>query len=179
VSAKSPGADSPAGHTDAGGPSVEMPKVAAAVTDALAAELGDDLLEHRYDGRSALIFKVRLEGYRRAAEVLHAQGLDRIDFITCVDWRDRFTLALQGYLFSSGLVVRLKADLPRTGVEAPTVADLWFTANWEERECFDLFGLVFSGHPDLRRILMPERWEGHPLRKDYEDRLDIRRPQYW
>jgi NADH-quinone oxidoreductase subunit C len=64
-------------------------------------------------------------------------------------------------------------------VEVPTVSDLWFTADWEERECYDLFGLVFAGHPDLRRILMPEKWEGHPLRKDYEDRLDIRRPQYW
>ena len=120
-----------------------------------------------------------LERYRAAAEVLAEQGFDRLEFLTCVDWRDHFTLTLQVYSGGARTVARLKTDVAREGVAAPTVSDLWFQANWDERETYDLFGLLFDGHPDLRRILNPEKWDGHPLRKDYVDRLDIKRPEYW
>lgn len=62
--------------------------------------------------------------------------------------------------------VRVKIGLA-DGAAAPTVSGIWGTADWLERECFDMFGIVFEGHPDLRRILLPDGWEGHPLRKDY------------
>lgn len=62
--------------------------------------------------------------------------------------------------------VRIKAGLA-DGAPACSVTGIWRTANWLERECFDMFGIVFEGHPDLRRILLPEGWEGHPLRKEY------------
>ena len=73
----------------------------------------------------------------------------------------------------------LKLILPRwkDGVagqlpEVPTVSHIWATADWHERETFDLVGIMFTGHPDLRRILLAEDWEGHPLRKDYEFPLE-------
>jgi len=63
--------------------------------------------------------------------------------------------------------LRLKVRLPAADPRVPTVSDLWPGANWLEREVWDLFGIAFQGHPDPRRLLMPEDWEGYPLRKDY------------
>jgi NADH-quinone oxidoreductase subunit C len=63
--------------------------------------------------------------------------------------------------------LRLKVLLNDTDVHVPTVTGVWRTANWHERETFDLVGIIFDGHPDLRRILLPEDWQGHALRKDF------------
>jgi NADH-quinone oxidoreductase subunit C len=75
--------------------------------------------------------------------------------------------------------IALKVELPRESPSAPSVALIWRTADWHEREAYDLFGIRFEGHPDLRRIFLPDDWEGHPLRKDYvvqEFYQDIRVP---
>lgn len=64
-------------------------------------------------------------------------------------------------------MIRLKAPVSEVDCSIESVMPIWVGANWHERECYDLFGIAFRGHPDLRRILMPEDWEGHPLRKDY------------
>ena len=70
------------------------------------------------------------------------------------------------YSFPSNERIRVKAAFAE-GAEVATVTDLWPTSNWLEREIFDMFGIKFAGHPDLRRILMPPDWNGHPLRKDH------------
>lgn len=63
----------------------------------------------------------------------------------------------------------LKTILPKEDPHIPSVEHIWKTANWHEREAYDLYGITFEGHSDLRRILMPEDWDGYPLRKDYKD----------
>jgi NADH-quinone oxidoreductase subunit C len=67
----------------------------------------------------------------------------------------------------------LKVHVPREGAAVPTVEKVWGVANWHEREAWDLFGIVFTGHSDLRRILLPDDWQGHPLRRDWQD------PEYY
>lgn len=65
--------------------------------------------------------------------------------------------------------VVLKASMPKTESHLPSVTHIWKTADWHERETYDLYGIVFEGHTDLRRILLPDDWEGYPLRKDYKE----------
>ena len=89
--------------------------------------------------------------------------------ITAVDWpkrADRFDLVYVVYSFSRNERVRIKMYIP-DGYQPPTAVGVHLTANWLEREVFDMFGISFAGHPDMRRILMPEEWQGYPLRKDY------------
>ncbi|PWU01551.1 MAG: NADH-quinone oxidoreductase subunit C [Terriglobia bacterium] len=103
-------------------------------------------------------------------EWLKSEGdFDYLVDITAVDWPkkpDRFELVYILYSFSRNERVRVKASIPE-GFRPQSAAGVHLTANWLEREVFDMFGIEFSGHPDLRRILMPEDWQGYPLRKDY------------
>ena len=89
--------------------------------------------------------------------------------VSCTDWpgRDpRIWMAYHLYSFEQGHRIRVKAGLPEGDLRIDSVTPMFPAANWHEREVYDLFGVVFEGHPDLRRILLPDEWEGHPLRKD-------------
>lgn len=114
----------------------------------------------------------------RAAEDLKALGFERFGFMTAVDRGDDFELVvrLQSSRFSAG--VFLKTELPRDEPVIETLTDLWPAADWQEREVYDMFGIEFVGHPDLRRILLSDDWVGYPLRKDYKDSSVIPRPDY-
>jgi len=78
----------------------------------------------------------------------------------------RFEVVYHLLSFKNHHHISLKVGLPEKNPAVPTLTDLWATANWQERETYDLFGITFTGHPGLERILMPADWEGHPLRKD-------------
>jgi NADH-quinone oxidoreductase subunit C len=89
---------------------------------------------------------------------------------TAVDWprrEKRFDLVAILYAHSHNSRLRLKIPLAASE-DVPSLVPIWPVANWLEREIFDMFGIRFTGHPDLKRILLPEEWEGHPLRKDYD-----------
>ena len=105
-----------------------------------------------------------------ACETLRAAGFTSLSDITCVDWypeEPRFEIVYHLLSMSMKERVRLKVRLESTDPVIRSLTSVWPGANYFEREIFDLFGVRFSGHPYLKRILMPEDWEGHPLRKDY------------
>ena len=116
------------------------------------------------------------EQIRRALQALRDQGFKNILFMTAVDHLatpvaspppERFEVVYQLRDVERHLEVRVRTFLPEENPHLASVQDLYPPADWDERETYDLFGIVFDGHPDLRRILMPDEWVGHPLRRDY------------
>jgi len=110
---------------------------------------------------------VALQGLREDPDL-------RLDFLSCVtatDWPERlprFWLAYELYSLEHRHRLRVKVGLAGEDAVVPSVTELFPTADWLEREVYDFYGIVFEGHPDLRRILLPEGWEGWPLRKTEE-----------
>ncbi len=94
--------------------------------------------------------------------------MDHLELLGGVDYKDRIEVVYVLYSMPHHHRYILKVKLPRENPRVSTVESLWGVANWHEREAFDLVGVVFEGHSDLRRILCPDDWEGHPLRSDYK-----------
>ncbi|OJV89192.1 MAG: hypothetical protein BGO39_34890 [Chloroflexi bacterium 54-19] len=104
------------------------------------------------------------------AQYLKENGFVLFEDITAVDWlpkEPRFQVVYHLMNITARQPIRLKVELPGDKPSVPSLTGVFIGANWFEREVFDLFGIVFENHPDLRRIEMPDDWEGHPLRKDY------------
>jgi NADH-quinone oxidoreductase subunit C len=110
-----------------------------------------------------------------ARQLRFTAGLDfnYLFCLTCVDWKTHLTMVyhLSSTIHRHSLVVKVKLD--RILPEIETVSDIWLTAEFHEREVYDLFGVRFLNHPDLRRLFLTEEWVGWPLRKDYEDPVNM------
>jgi NADH-quinone oxidoreductase subunit C len=123
--------------------------------------------------RGELTIVVPPEHLRRTAEFLRGSPdfqfsfLSDITGVDCFPDEPRFELNYHLLSLNRRERLRLKVRVGSNNPGVESVTSIWPGANWHEREVFDLFGVRFEGHPDLRRILMPEDWEGHPLRKDY------------
>ncbi len=151
-------------------------------------------------------FEATCEEFRAEAHVFVEAGqiVDVLTFLhdthqftllsamTAVDYwpqqKPRFHVIYQLTSVEKNLSLQVRVPVPATNPVVPTVTGVFASANWREREAWDMFGIRFEGHPDPRRILMPQDWEGHPLRKDYPlgyeepqftfnfDEIDLRKP---
>lgn len=147
------------------------------IFDGLKGKFGEAILEFKGEVLQPWI-KIAPDKIEEVCIYLHDENGYEFDFLSClsgVENRDG-TLAVVYHLHSmtrhGGMTcnhkIVLKVMCSKENPHVRSVSGVWGTANWHEREAFDMYGIIFDGHPDLRRILLPDDWEGHPLRKDYK-----------
>ncbi|MFP5207423.1 MAG: NADH-quinone oxidoreductase subunit C [Acidobacteriota bacterium] len=127
------------------------------------------LIDAKYD-RGELTLTVPPQLIRSACKTMQEAGYNFFDDMTAVDWHPatpRFQLSYHLLSHQYRHYLRLRVLVGEPDPSVPSLTPVWPAANFYEREIFDLFGIRFEEHPDLRRIMMPDDWQGHPLRKDY------------
>ena len=133
-------------------------------------KFGPAILESWVDRKQAILVVARELLAEIAIYSRDEEKFDWLSDLTAVDWpkrEKRFDIVLNMYSMEKNERLRLKVHAAEND-RVPSVQGVWATANWEEREVYDMFGVVFEGHPELKRILLPDEWQGHPLRKDYD-----------
>jgi NADH-quinone oxidoreductase subunit C len=133
-------------------------------------KFGPAILEAWTDRKQAILVVARELLAEIATYSRDDEKFDWLSDLTAVDWpkrEKRFDVVLNMYSMEKNERLRLKVHAA-ADERVPSVQGIWSTTNWMEREVYDMFGVVFEGHPGLTRILLPEEWQGHPLRKDYD-----------
>jgi NADH-quinone oxidoreductase subunit C len=146
------------------------------IVEELQKEFGVTASEYRRDASLVL----PAEKIVAACQKMQALGFELLSALTAVDYwpqeQPRFHVVYEFTSVSKSLRLEIRVPVPGINPTVPTVSHIYRGANWRERELWDMFGIKAEGHPDLRRILMPADWEGHPLRKDYP--LGYEEPQF-
>ena len=142
------------------------------ITDRLRAQFGEDVLSSQETQGHAVV-TVAPARYQEIATFLRDEpslAFDFFDFLTAVDYTPKgkgYEVVTHLYSTKQHHNVRLKVECAAEEPHCPTLTEIWSGANWHEREAAELFGIVFEGHPHLVKLLLPEQFEGHPLRKDF------------
>ena len=120
---------------------------------------------------SSEIINTSVEEYKKLVESLHSENYEMMVDLTVIDWfrkkEPRFEVVVQFLSISKNQRKTIKVFVDDEELSIPSITDIYPSANFYEREAFDMFGINFLEHPDLTRILMPDDWNGHPLRKNY------------
>ena len=145
---------------------------ASEIHDKIKSRFPDAVIEFKAEAVTEPFIVIRQDMIREVASFISEDTDLKFDYLIClsgVDFNDG-NLGVVYHLSSMQKRHRivLKVKVPKDKAEIPSVEPIWKTADWHEREAFDLFGIAFLNHPDLRRILLPDDWDGFPLRKDYK-----------
>jgi NADH-quinone oxidoreductase subunit C len=146
-----------------------------AIAARLVADLGADLREVRVQEPDTVIARCDKAALHDVARRLkeHAEvGYETLNFVAGVDQVRHLESVYHVYSWKTNTYLELHVDVPRSAAELDSVCDVWPAANWHEREAWDMVGIKYAGHPDLRRILLKDDFIGHPLRKDYVDNAE-------
>ena len=144
-----------------------------AVLESLSKKFGDEVILETFDAHgddTAVVAPAKIAEVCTFLKSDAAMSFEMISDVTCVDWLGqdpRFEVVYHLYSVTKKHRVCLKCRLSEDAAKLPSVTPVWKGANWFEREAYDMYGVVFDGHPDLRRILLYPEFVGHPLRKDY------------
>ncbi len=153
-----------------------MDKNLQPIVEQLEKEFG--LTASEYRGDASLMLPA--DKIVAACQRMQSLGFELLSALTAVDYwpeqQPRFHVIYEFTSVSRNLRLEIRVPVPGINPGVPTVSHIYRNANWRERELWDMFGIKAQGHPDLRRILMPADWEGHPLRKDYP--LGYEEPQF-
>lgn len=142
------------------------------ISEVLAGKFGNTVLETKIEGVIDPFIKIAPDKIKEVSLFLRDEDTLAFDLLMCLSGMD-YTGGKMGVVYhlnstSLNHKIVLKVDVTADNPNCESVESVWKTANWHEREAFDLYGIIFNNHPDLRRILLPDDWEGYPLRKDYE-----------
>jgi NADH-quinone oxidoreductase subunit C len=142
------------------------------IHEILKSQFGDALLDAKLEGVIDPFIKVAPDKIKDVSLFARDDQRLQFDLLMCLSGMD-YTGGKLGVVYHLNSMklnqkIVLKVDLTVENPHCQSVESVWKTANWHEREAFDLYGIIFDGHPDLRRILLPDDWEGHPMRKDYQ-----------
>jgi NADH-quinone oxidoreductase subunit C len=144
--------------------------IASEIATLLRDRFGDGILESKPEVASpwSVVDHTRILEVCRFMHDDERLRMDHLELLGGVDFKDRIEVVYVLNSLTYHHRYTLKCRLPRENPAIQTVESVWKVANWHEREAYDMFGIVFEGHSDLRRILCPDDWEGFPLRKDYK-----------
>ncbi len=137
----------------------------------LKSRFGDAIAEFATPAAGDEYLGVKAEYLLEICRILKEEAhysFDYLRLITAVDWNDRLSSVYHLYSYTHEHCLVLRVDTDRSAPRVPSVNSIWPAADWLEREAFDMMGIIYDGHPELSRILLPLDWEGHPLRKDYD-----------